>query len=73
MRVFAGLVVAIALAGCNQTSEDPAARAARVSAWMANQRAMDANAPPVYQMPENRPTNCTSVINGQTVTTSCGQ
>lgn len=45
MRILVVLVGALAVAGCNQTAEDPTARAARVNAWQANQRAMNGNAP----------------------------
>jgi hypothetical protein len=71
MRFLIAASVGMVLSGCGQFAEDPNARAARVNAWMANQRAMDANTPQAYQMPVNRPTNCVSNINGQQVNTTC--
>jgi hypothetical protein len=46
-------------------------RRAAVGAFLEAQRQNNAQQAPVYQMPTNRQTNCTSVINGQIVNTTC--
>jgi hypothetical protein len=46
-------------------------RRAAVGAFLETQRQNNAQQAPVYQMPTNRQTNCTSVINGQIVSTTC--
>jgi hypothetical protein len=55
----------------NLDNQRGANRRAAVGAFLEAQRQNNAQQAPVYQMPTNRQTNCTSVINGQIVNTTC--
>ncbi|MCK1733923.1 hypothetical protein IVA79_08130 [Bradyrhizobium sp. 138] len=46
-------------------------RRAALGAYLEMQRQNNAQPTPVYQMPTNRQTNCTSVVNGQVINTTC--
>jgi len=55
----------------NLDNQRDANRRAAIGAFIEAQRQNNAQQAPVYQMPTNRQTNCTSVVNGQIINTTC--